>query len=194
MICVAKLAKTYFGRIIIITWERQIVNPVEVWKVYPHNDKYEVSNVGRVRRARDLMGGHKRGGLLGLRRVSGEYIQTCLYKDKKRNFIRIHKLVLETFVSDRPRGMECHHKDGVKSNNKLSNLEWITHSENCLLRNIRGEKHGRAKLTEDNIFEIEKLRQSGWEKREIAKKFKVTRQNISRIINGETWKHLKVGI
>ena len=45
---------------------------------------------------------------------------------------RVHRLVLETFDGPCPEGMECHHKDGDKLNNHLSNLEWVTHSKNML--------------------------------------------------------------
>ena len=46
---------------------------------------------------------------------------------------RVHRLVLEAFVGQCPEGFECNHKNRDRSDNRLENLEWVTHIEN--LRN-----------------------------------------------------------
>lgn len=176
-----------------------MMNRKEVWRVYPHNDNYEVSNMGRICRARDLgFGGNwKRGGLLKQTITDRGYTAVTLYKNKKRKSSRIHTLVLETFVGDCPKGKECNHKDGVKVNNRLENLEWVTPKENMLhasknglLRTIKGEKHRWAKLTKDSIVEIKKLRCNGWLYREIAEIFNVDKTTISHIIRKKSWRHI----
>jgi len=55
----------------------------------------------------------------------------------------IHRLVLTIFVCPAPAGMECHHKDHNKLNNRLDNLEWVTHSEN-ILRSYNERDGGRS--------------------------------------------------
>lgn len=58
------------------------------------------------------------------------YYQCNLYKDKKRYFKRVHRLVAETFI-DNPQNLpEVNHKDGNKLNNNIINLEWATNSDN----------------------------------------------------------------
>lgn len=57
------------------------------------------------------------------------YKRVVLRKDGKTKGKMVHRLVLETFVGPGD-GLEGEHKDGVKSNNFLSNLEWLTHAEN----------------------------------------------------------------
>ena len=54
----------------------------------------------------------------------------------------VHRLVLEHFVGPCPVGMECHHIDHDKGNNHVSNLEWVTHSENILRSFTEGGRKG----------------------------------------------------
>lgn len=88
----------------------------------------------------------------------------------------VHRLVLEAFVGPCPNGMECRHLDGDPSNNALDNLCWGTRLENhrdsvrhgtavCLrpqnlehashlwdhVKHKSGEKHHRAKLTDEQV-------------------------------------------
>lgn len=67
----------------------------------------------------------------------------------KRYFV--HSLVLEAFVGPCPEGFECNHKDRNRSDNRLENLEWVTHQDNC--RNTsshdRVEAQGRTHYYED---------------------------------------------
>ena len=65
----------------------------------------------------------------------------CSGKIRPR-FYLVHRLVLEHFVGPCPVGMECHHIDHDKSNNHVSNLEWVTHSENILRSFTEGGRKG----------------------------------------------------
>lgn len=58
------------------------------------------------------------------------YYYVLLYKNGNRKHRPIHQLVLEAFCVEKPVGSVVNHKDGNRSNNKLSNLEYITPSEN----------------------------------------------------------------
>ena len=48
----------------------------------------------------------------------------------KTKTIKIHRLIAETFIENPLNKKDVNHKDGIKSNNDLSNLEWATRSEN----------------------------------------------------------------
>ncbi len=170
------------------------------WRTYPHNDNYEVSDMGRVRRAKDLgVGGRfKCGGLLKASIDRYGYSFVRLYWDGKFKNITVHKLVLETFIGDCPKGMECNHRDGKKANNCVTNLEWDTHlenikhaKENSLIG--RGEKHSQAKLTINNVIKIRKLYQNGWKQGELARKFDVSQPHVSCVVNGKKWTHTVQG-
>jgi hypothetical protein len=89
------------------------------------------------------------------------------------------------------------HKDGQKLNNRISNLEAISHGENVKhayknglvdLSKKRGENNGRAKLTENDVREIKRLLAEGKMKQtDISEMFKITPQNILAIKKGKTW-------
>lgn len=127
--------------------------------------------------------------------------QLVSFYDKNTKRVRkckIHRLILLVFKGPIPDGYEPNHKDGIKHNNRLSNLELVTYSENVqhaydfeLKKRMVGESNGLSKLTEYDIKEIFKLRKQLWSMRQIAVKFNVTYGNIKQILNGSTWKHVK---
>jgi hypothetical protein len=59
-----------------------------------------------------------------------EYRVTSLYKNGKNNGVFVHRMVAEAFIPNPCGKPQVNHKDGNKLNNKLSNLEWVTASEN----------------------------------------------------------------
>lgn len=92
---------------------------MEEWRIINGYELYEVSNLGNVRRTKVL-----KPRLSG----SGYYVVSLCINGKPKNKY-IHQLVAKTFLN-KPDGFVVNHKDGVKTNNKLSNLEWITQSKN----------------------------------------------------------------
>ena len=85
----------------------------EAWMPHPRC-QYLVSSFGRIwsRYWNRLLTPYEHNGYPAIR-ISG----------KNR---RVHSLVLETFISDRPKGMEACHYDNNKQNNMLMNLRWDT--------------------------------------------------------------------
>jgi DNA-directed RNA polymerase specialized sigma24 family protein len=97
-----------------------------------------------------------------------------------------------------PDGLEINHKNGVRDDNRLSNLEVVTRAENIFHRKtvlkpqgVRGEANNLAKLTNDQAQKILDLKQSGLSATEIAKLFDVTRSTVSLIHAGKTWPSLR---
>jgi hypothetical protein len=111
-----------------------------------------------------------------------------------RIHIGVHILVAYAFIGPRPSpSMQVRHKDGNPSNNKLSNLEYGTASDNALDKRLhgtdnRGEKHPFAKLTEKDVSEIRDLLSQGIKQRTIAGLYNVSQQTISVIKNNKNWK------
>ena len=164
----------------------------EEWKICPLNTNYMVSTSGQV-----MSLSRRYRGCIRKQDYIHEYPRVTLYKGGKKKTYKIHRLVLETFVGSRPKGYECNHKDGSKSNPNLSNLEWVTPSKNTqhsydtgLQIPKQGEKNGRAKLTTADVLEIRRLHGAGYFYRELAERYKVNLATIGYIIARKTWKHI----
>jgi hypothetical protein len=109
----------------------------------------------------------------------------------------VHHLVLEAFVGPCPLGMQCRHLDGNPANNRPDNLVWGTSLENAKDRirhgrhlGQKGESHGRAKLTNDDISKIYDLMAEGQTHKQIAARFGVSRSAIGEISRGRNWAHV----
>lgn len=58
------------------------------------------------------------------------YVSVCLYKNSKKHFCSIHRLVANAFLSNPDNKPQVNHKNGNKADNRVENLEWTTSSEN----------------------------------------------------------------
>ena len=85
--------------------------------------RYEVSNLGRVRNTHT-------GQVLRLRKRPDGYLDVLLHYKGQPKRIYVHKLVATAFVEGWREGLEVNHKNGVKTDNRAENLEWVTSSEN----------------------------------------------------------------
>lgn len=159
----------------------------EIWRSVENNSKYEVSNEGRVRRA-----SNKR--LLKLTTSNG-YKRVML--GQKGPIVLVHRLVLSAFLRSPIEKEECNHKNGIRSDNRLVNLEWCTRSENVLhkiniLKNGIGMKHGLSRFTDKEVMDMRARRLSGESLVSIGKLYKTSHQTVLRIANGKAWKHLPI--
>jgi DNA-binding CsgD family transcriptional regulator len=118
------------------------------------------------------------------------YYYVNLY-DPEKHTVRVHKMVAETFLGKSDKIVN--HKDGVKTNNSVSNLEYVTHSENTrhayeigLMK--KGENKSWAKLSEKDVCDIKKMFVENISSTEIANKYKVSVGTISNIRSGRAWK------
>lgn len=105
---------------------------MEQWRHIPgYNGKYEVSTLGRVRSfALSSRASVEYPYILKPKMSEHGYCSVCLYKNGKREYHMIHRLVATAFIPNVSKNPEVNHKDGDKSNNEVSNLEWVTSSEN----------------------------------------------------------------
>ena len=102
---------------------------MENWQpVKGYDGIYEVSDKGRVRSLNYNHTGTDR--ILKPRKNGDGYLQVGLWKDGHVKTVRIHRLVAEAFIQN-PNNLETvNHKDEVKTNNTVSNLEWMSKKDN----------------------------------------------------------------
>jgi hypothetical protein len=124
------------------------------------------------------------------------YLRIGLRKDKTARQFYIHQLVALAFVGCRPDNLELDHLDAQKGNNSSSNLEYVTHQENCdraLKMGLHpgwpcGEDHARAKLTWQQVEQIRSRYVPGvFGIKRLAKEFEVSKRTIQFILRRRTW-------
>lgn len=172
----------------------------EEWRpVVGYEGVYEVSDRGRVRSLprTDARGRWRKGCVLRPGISGGGYLQVNLWIDRGHVPRKVHHLVLGAFVGPRPDGHETNHKNGRKADNALTNLEYVTPSANVrhanamgLVHRRHGSAHHNAKLSEEAVQEIRRLR--GVETQEsLAARFGVTHGLVGQIQRGLSWAHME---
>lgn len=171
---------------------------MKVIDVFGYEDVYEVDEAGVIwTKARAVKWGN--GGLvnkprkpLSVRDYKG-YLRTTFFKDGKQETVKCHRVVAMAFMPiENPGEMEVNHKDGDKSNNHISNLEWCTRQENANHAKINGlyltgANHKGIKLSDDDIRNI---RASTLTNKELTGIYGVSSSTISNIVSYKTRKNV----
>lgn len=158
----------------------------EKWRKIPKFPGYEVSNLGRVR---SLKGQKKK--LMKIRMGSDGYPRITLQReDGQKTVCKIHNLVASAFLGP-ARGRLVRHKDGDRTNPKLSNLAYGSTMDNHKDKYEHGthqigERNSRALLTEEEVLDIYE-NPDGMTQQELADHYGMSRQSISDIQRGITW-------
>ena len=128
-------------------------------------------------------------------RTRGGYLQVWVYSNCIKKGILVHRLVAETFIPNLENKPEINHKNSIRNDNRLENLEWSTPKENINhailngLHNNRGENHYRARLSKEQVLQIRELYSTKkYTQKQLGKMFDVGSKNICSIINKKTWK------
>jgi len=104
----------------------------EQWRTIEGHEEYLVSNLGRVKNI------SSKGRFKKLTN-DGEYLHVRLSKHGVAKTIRVHRLVAKAFIPNPDEKFCVDHIDRNKLNNVVSNLRWVTHSENNLNTEIRAD-------------------------------------------------------
>lgn len=176
----------------------------EIWKdVKGYEGIYVVSNFGRVKslaRTCNTKGNSiKRVPERILKhKIDNGYHRVSISKDSKRIMFSVHRLVALSFLSNENNKSEVNHKDGIKSNNTVDNLEWVTPKENQqharitgLRDSVIGQNNYSSKLTNNDVLNIKDRIKNGDRSKDIAEHYNIHRCTVGNIKNGKTWTHIR---
>ena len=157
-----------------------------MWKTIEFEPNYEVSTCGKVRNKETKH-------VKSLRFSSAGYLRVTPYPSGKT--YQIHRLVALTFLKDNyEKDLVVNHKNGIKEDNNLSNLEWVTPKRNFhhaienglyVRPDISGTRNPSSKWTEDDILEIRVLSKKGLSVKEISEKLSYPYERVRRLITGQ---------
>ena len=170
----------------------------EIWKDVPgYEGKYKISNKGNLIR---LSHYSKRGRYYpestphSFKNYKG-YIQTYLCDDNGRKTTTIHRLIAKAFIPNPDNKDQINHKNGIKDDNRIENIEWCNQSENMrhafdteLKEGLPGEKNGRAILSQEEVDFIKTKYNNGETAKEIAKELNLKLSMVRYILKDGGWK------
>lgn len=165
----------------------------ETWRPCAAAPNYEVSDMGRVRRAAPgrktfagrVMKQQQTAGYMSVRpTVNGKNV--CMY---------VHDLVAAAFLGAKPVDAIVNHIDTVKTNNKRGNLEYTTHAGN--MRHaadtglmVHGSAHPQSKLTEEAVIRLRADRAAGMSFSRLARAYGVSIATAFNAAKGNNWRRV----
>jgi hypothetical protein len=161
----------------------------EVWKDIPDYEGYQASNLGNIRSVdRKVKNSNGReyyvkGTSIKKTLSKNGYYVVRLTKAKLERFV--HRLVGFAFIPNPENKPQINHINGVKTDNRLENLEWCTNRENIEHARVTGLKY--TVLNKDQVFEI-RYGLKGYKHREIGQMYNINPSLVSYIRLGKIWK------
>lgn len=164
---------------------------MEIWKnIIGFQGFYQVSNLGRIRSVR-----FNKIKLLITAINHFGYCYNCIsIKNIKKNYT-VHRLVALTFIPNTENKAQVNHINGIKTDNRVENLEWVTSSENnthAIKNKLRVMPKGKSHFNSKKVFNKETgvvyesitdaAKQNGYKKTTLTKYINGTNTNKSNLI------------
>lgn len=159
-------------------------------KIHPIYKQYLISDTGEVT---NIISGRVLKTHIN---DNGYVLVSVTVGERKYKQYRVHRLVAETFLENPHNYSDVNHKDGVKTNNHVDNLEWCTrsynikHAKDLGLNTSRGETHVNTDLTNGIVEEACLLLQKGESLDAIKIKTGISKDVLVNIKNGRAWVHI----
>lgn len=178
----------------------------EIWRdVAGFEGYYMISNLGRIKSLTRKI--TEKTGKVNI--LKSRIIRQCVNdqgywrftanKDGKRKGLLQHRLIATAFIPNPENKPFINHKNGIRSDNRIENLEWCTHQENVdhswrtgLNQNI-GEGNSVSKLTLKDVLYIKKVYEDKWgQQSSLARMFNVTPSAIASVVKNKSWAWVEI--
>jgi hypothetical protein len=171
----------------------------EIWKdIAGYENLYQIGSDGSIKMVRETLQRKTDrkprpnpyyGKIMRCKLNGAGYLSTCFTKDGVTKMVSPHRLVAEAFIPNPENKRTVNHKNGIKTDNRLENLEWATSSE----QNIHGFKTGlrvapNKKFTPEQVVEVRsKFKAGNRTRRSLAEEYNVCGTTISRIVDNKIY-------
>lgn len=169
---------------------------MEIWKdVVGYEGLYEVSSLGQVR--------SKKTKLIKKQRLMNRGYPAVTLKRMEL----VHRLIAKAFVENPYNKEQVNHINGIKTDNSLDNLEWVTHAENQRhafkigLKKANelfgtgkqaGENNFGNKYSKDLIIKVKEMFKNGKKVKEVNILTGISISHLYSIKSGHKWGHVEI--
>ena len=172
----------------------------EIWKpVKGYEGIYEVSNFSRVKaliRKTRTWQIHKES-IASVNSKTRGYVKFGGHKNNIKEHLLMHRVIAEAWIPNPNNFPDVNHINAIRDDNRIENLEWVTHSMNMKHaykignKNQKGEKNNSAKINQTiaNNIRIYYNAFPHLSQKEVGKVFGLSREHIKDIINYKTWNY-----
>lgn len=180
-----------------------LIDIIEEWKpIKGYNNSFMVSSFGRVKSiARivirsDGLARSVKGKILTqyIDRYGYPYVRLSKGYGQEAANRTVHVMVAESFLFKPSDKYQVNHKKGIKTDNRVHELEWNTCKENTdhayktgLRNGMKGINHPLSKLTDKEVMIIYKTREKN---SFISSLYNISRKTVADIKSGKTWSHI----
>lgn len=173
------------------------------FRAWSENPRYEIGDDGTVYSLR-YKNAYRRQ-ILHQYPDSDGYPYVFISVKGKRAKRTVHRMVALSFIP-KPRGKtQVNHRNGIRHDNRVENLEWVTNRENVIhgfqcngrthsaaqrgafSKRMRGEGNPNAKMNETLVAELRAMRAAGSSFREITSSFNISDSQARGIVSGKSW-------
>ncbi len=162
-----------------------------IWKpVHGFEGIYEVSSAGQIKRC----GLPRKGAVIGRclkpwLSQAGYFVIYLCSEAGSRHAKTVHKVVARAFLGPVPKGHNVNHKNGTKTDNSASNLEYVlprTNTHHHLNQGFSARKYSKLKLTKEKAEKIRRWAKT-WRREDLAAYFGVHLRTIHSVIGRKSW-------